>query len=104
MPITQAEVQALLNKFGAPLAPYALSSPKRKGGAEVMVKALWTALIAGPEMEETAWKVFKEQAHLADEDLQAIKDCYYQKMKPQVSEEQLALLRERYRVKKKDQR
>jgi hypothetical protein len=99
MTITQAETQALFRKFGAPLAPYALSSPQRRGGAEVMVKALWTAMIAGPEAEAETWKVLQEQAHLADEDLQAVKDCYYQKMKPVVSDEQLAALRERYRVK-----
>ena len=102
MPITQTKIQALFNRFGAPLAPYALSSPERREGAEVMVKALWTALIAGPEMEEETWKVFKEQAHLEDEDLQAVKDCYYQKMKPLVSDQQLAALRDRYRVKKKE--
>lgn len=66
-----------------------------------MVRALWTALIAGPAAEAETWKVFQEQAHLAEEDLQAVKDCYYQKMKPVVSDGQLASLRERYRVKKK---
>jgi len=101
MPITQAEVQALFNRFGAPLATYALSSSERKGGAEVMVKALWTALIAGPEAEEVVWRIFTERAHLAAEDLQAIKDCYYQIMKPVIGEKDLAALREQYMVKKK---
>jgi hypothetical protein len=102
VPISQAAIQALFHRFAAPLAPYVMSSPQRRGGAEVMVRALWTAMIAGPEAETETWKVFQEQAHLADEDLQAVKDCYYQKMRPVVSEGQLAALRERYGVKKKD--
>jgi hypothetical protein len=98
--ITEAEVQALLNRFLAPFAPYALSSRRHRGRARVMIKTLWTALIAGPDGEAKAWRLLTEKAHLAAEDLQTIKDCYYQKMKPRVSEEQLAALRERYRVKK----
>jgi hypothetical protein len=96
--MTETEVQALFKKFGAPLAPEAQSA-ERRSGAVVIVKALWAALIAGPVMEEETWKMLNEVGHLPEEELQAIKDCYYQKMKPLVSDEQLAALRERYDVK-----
>jgi len=97
----QTEAQALLQKFAAPLASYAAVSQARKESAERLVQSLWIALIAGPEMEEETWKVFKNQANLDDDLLQSIKDIYFQKMKPVVSEEQLAGLRERYRRKEK---
>ena|SRR5438132_12011343 len=97
----QAEVQALFRKFAAPLAGYAAIPVQRKEGAEFMARTLWTALIAGPEMEEETWKVLKKHAHLDDDSLQAIKDVYFQKMKPVVSEEQLAGLRATYRLRRK---
>lgn len=58
-PMDQAEVQTLFRKFAAPLAGYAATSPARKELAEMLARNLWTALIAGPEMEEETWKVFK---------------------------------------------
>ncbi len=97
--MTETEVQALFKRFGAPLAAYAQSSAERRDGAVVLVKALWAALIAGPTMEEETWTMFKEVGHLADDNLQAVKDCYFQKMKPIVTDAQLAALRERYEVK-----
>jgi len=99
--MTETEVQALFKKFGAPLATYAQSLAERRDGAVVIVKALWGALITGPMMEDETWTMFKEVGHLTDDDLQAVKDCYYQKMKPIVTDEQLAALRERYEVKAK---
>lgn len=98
----QAEVQALFRKFAAPLAGYAATSAQRQKGAEFMVRTLWTAMIAGPEMEEETWKAFQKHAHLDGESLQSIKDLYFQKMKPVVTEEQLAGLRERYRLRQKE--
>lgn len=100
-PMDQAEVQALFRKFAAPLAPYAATSAVRKEGAEMLARSLWTAMIAGPEMEEETWKVFKTTGNLDDESLQSIKQVYFEKMKPVVSEEQLAALRQRYQVRKK---
>ncbi len=66
-----------------------------------MVKTLWTAMIAGPEMEEETWKAFREIGGIPEEDLMAIQDCYYQKMKPVVNEDQAVVLRQRYGVKRK---
>jgi hypothetical protein len=65
----QAEVQTLFRKFAVPLAGYAATSPARKELAEMLARNLWTAMIAGPEMEEETWKVFKKQANLDDDSL-----------------------------------
>ena len=97
----QAEVQALFRKFTAPLADYAATSVQRKEGAEFMARRLWTALIAGPEMEEEIWKVLKITGKLDDNSIQSIKDLYFQQMKPVVSEDRLLAFRERYRVRRK---
>ncbi len=53
-------------------------------------------LIAGPEMEEETWKLFRKHANLDDDSLQLIKDLYFGKMKVVVSDEHLAALRRRY--------
>ena len=98
----QTEVQALFRKFAAPLAGYAATSTARKKGAEMLARNLWTAMIAGPEMEEETWKVFKKHAKLDDDSLQPIKELYFNQMKPVVSEEQLAALRQRYRLRRKE--
>ena len=109
-PLTHEEILELQRQFAAPLAHYALSSPARRDGAEFMVKTLWTAMMAGPGMEEATWKAFREAGGIEGEDLKAIQDCYYQKaiqdcyyqkMKPVVSEEQLVALRRRYGLKRK---
>ena len=62
----RADVQALFRKFAAPLAGYAATSPARKELAEMLARNLWAAMIAGPEMEEETWKVFKKHANLDD--------------------------------------
>ena len=100
--MNQAEVQALFRKFAAPLAGYAATSAKRKEGAESLARNLWTAMIAGPELEEETWKVFKTTGKLDTDWLQEIQRLYYDQMKPVVNEEQLAGLRERYRVGRKE--
>jgi len=99
----QAEVQALFRKFAAPLAGYAATSPARKELADMLARNLWTALIAGPEMEEETWKVLKTTGKLDDDSLQVIQQLYFEQMKPVVSDGQRAALRERYRVQRKDQ-
>ena len=93
--MTQTEVNDLLRRFSEPLASY-VTSAARKESAEMLAKTLWTALIAGPEMEEATWEILKTQGKLDDDLLEAIQQCYYEKMKPVVSEKQLAALRKRY--------
>jgi hypothetical protein len=99
----QAEVQALFRRFAAPLASYAATSTSRQELAEMLARNLWTALIAGPAMEEETWKVMKSRASLDDQSLQPLQDLYFQQMKPVVSEEQLAALRQRYQVRRAEQ-
>ncbi len=94
--ITDADVQALLKRFGSPLAKYAASFSAREENANFVVRTLWRAMLAGPEMEEETWKAFREIAHMPEENLKAIQDCYHQQMKPVVSPDQLAALRKRY--------
>jgi hypothetical protein len=101
-PMDQTEVQTLFRKFATPLAGYAATSPARKELAEMLARNLWMAMIAGPEMEEETWKVFKSQANLDDDSLQPIKQMYFEQMKPVVSEEQLVALRQRYRLRRKE--
>jgi hypothetical protein len=96
-----AEAQALFRRFAAPLAGYAATSPARKELAEMLARNLWTALIAGPEMEQQTWQILKTTGHLDDDSLQTIKDLYLHKMKPVVTEEQRAALQQRYRLRKK---
>jgi hypothetical protein len=98
--MTQEEIHALVRQFAAPLAPH-ITSTRRKEGAEKLVKYLWTAMICGPEMEEETWRVFREKGQLDDDMIDDIKQCYENKMKPMVSEEQLAALRQRYQVNRK---
>jgi len=99
----QAEVQDLFPRFAAPLAGYAATSPARKELAEMLARNLWMAMIAGSEVEEETWKVFKSRANVSEDSLQPIKQLYFEKMKPVVSEEQLAALWKRYRVRRKDE-
>jgi hypothetical protein len=101
-PMDQAAVQTLFRNFAAPLAGYAATSPARKELADMLVRNLWTALIAGPEMEEETWKVLKTTGKLDDGSLQVIQQLYFEQMKPVVSGEQRAALRERYRVPRKE--
>jgi hypothetical protein len=92
----QADAQSLFRKFAAPLASYAATSVARKELAEMLARNLWTAMIAGPEMEEETWKVFKMRANLNDDSLQPIKELYFEQMKPVVTDEQIVALRQRY--------
>jgi hypothetical protein len=68
-----------------------------------MVRTLWTAMIAGPEMEKETWKAFREIGGIPDDELKAIQDCYDKAMKPVVSEDELTVLRQRYALKRRKQ-
>jgi hypothetical protein len=96
----QAKIEALFRQFAAPLAAYAATSPERKSLADMMARCLWTAMIAGPEMEEETWRILKTTGKLNDDSLQAIQQVYIEKMKPVVSEQERADLRQRYQMKR----
>lgn len=98
----QAEVQALFRRFAAPLASYGATSSARKELAEMLARSLWTAPIAGPEMEEETWNVLKTTGKMDDDSLLVVRQVYLDEMKPVVREEQLADLRRRFRVRRTD--
>jgi hypothetical protein len=101
--MVQTTVQSLFRKFAAPLASYAATSPARKELAEMLARILWTAFIAGPEMEEETWNILKTTGKLDTESLQAIQVLYCEQMKPVVTDEELVDLRQRYQLKRKEQ-
>ena len=92
----QSEIQDFFRRFAAPLASYAATSEERRELAAMLVKHLWMAMIAGPRMVEETWQVLISTGNLAPESLQAVKEVYFQQMKPAVNEEELAVLRKRY--------
>ncbi len=98
--MNQEEAQALFQKFAAPLARH-VTSASRKDAADSMARNLWLALVTGPDIEDTVWKKLKEIAQMDDDLIEALKDCYEKQMKPVVSAEQLAALRQRYKVERK---
>lgn len=52
-------------------------------------------------MEEETRRAFREIGGVFEDDLTAIQDCYCENMEPVVSEEQLAALRRRYGLERK---
>src|SRR4029077_3865722 len=98
--MNQEEAQALFQKFAAPLAPY-VTSAGRIETAESLARSLWLALVTGPEIEETVWKGLRDTARLDDDLIEALKQCYEEKMKPVDSGARHAALRQRYKVERK---
>jgi hypothetical protein len=94
--MTESETRDLFRRFAAPLAPYARTSQARKELAEVLAKSLWAAMIAGPAMEEETWKTLQSTANLDSDSLQAVKELYFQQMKPIVSDDELIMLRKHF--------
>ena len=68
----------------------------------MLVRNLWTAMIAGPEMEEATWEILRTTGKLDEESVQVIKETYFNQMKPVVSEDQILTLRKRYNVRRKE--
>ena len=99
----QTTVQTLFRQFAAPLAAYAATSPERKEGAEMLARNLWMAMIAGPEMEGEVWKALKTIGKLGDDSIEVIRQLYCDQMKPVVTNEELADLRQRYQLRRKEQ-
>ena len=52
-------------------------------------------------MEEEIWLILKTTGKLDDDSLQIIKQAYFEQMKPVLSEEDRAHLRERYEMVRK---
>lgn len=98
----QGEVHTLYRQFAAPLAAYAATSPERMELATMLARNLWTAMIAGPEMEDETWKILKTTGMLDDGSLQVIQQLYFDEMKPVVTQEQVLSLRHRYQLRRKE--
>ena len=64
----------------------------------MLTRILWTASIAGPEMEKGFWLILKTTGKLDDDSVQTIQKVYFEQMKPVLSEEDRADLRERYEM------
>jgi hypothetical protein len=69
----------------------------------MLARILWRAMIVGPETEEAIQKALKSTRRLDDDSLQVIQQLYFNQMRPLVSEEQIAALRERQRDRRKEQ-
>ncbi len=88
------EVQAVFQRFGAPLMNFvALGADKE--AAHDLARNLWMAMIAGEEAEK---HVFAAMRDSSSELYDVLHRCYTEEMKPQVSDAVLAALRERYRM------
>ena len=94
----QTELQSLFRIFAQPLASYAAFSAEREQLAEMLSRNLWTALIAGPQAEELMWIVLTTEGNLKTDQLELIQTCYYEQMKPSVSQGDLIVLRAKYEV------
>ena len=88
----ESDVQAIFVRFAAPLSGFAILGG-RKESVEELARNLWMVLLAGDQAEEQMWRSLAR----SDADLcETIKRCYLEEMKPLVSEEELAALRQRY--------
>ena len=88
--ITQAEVQDLFRSFAAPLAKF-VSLGCRKEAAEELARNLWLAMIGGGSTEQDVWRAMSQ----SDNELfAALKNCYEEEMKPVISPQHLAALRQ----------
>jgi len=88
----ESDVQAIFLRFAAPLSGFALLGG-RKESVEELARNLWMVLLAGDQAEEQMWRSLAQ----SDADLcETVKRCYLEEMKPLVSEEELAALRQRY--------
>ena len=69
----------------------------------MLARSLWLAMIAGPEMESETWTTLKTIGKMDDDSIQVIQELYFDQMKPAVTEEQVEELRQRYRIRRKEQ-
>ena len=93
--LTKQDAQRLLTQFAEPLFRSVRTSDQ-KIGAERLLRMLWIALVTGPDGEAWVFQTLAETGGFAAEDLQAVKDRYYNEMKPRLTEEELRALQTRY--------
>ena len=95
--MNQEEIHALFLKFAAPLAFY-IRLGGRKEAIETIAKMLWGALLGGAEVEERVWGELRQSADVEPGLVDSLQACYYDEMKPLVSESDLAELRRQYGI------
>ena len=93
--LTDQQVHDLFGKFSAPLLEPGRTAGNSSRLLELIVRTMWLGLIVGPEMEGTVWKAIAETLE-TDENTEIAKKCYEGLMKPQITDAELASLRERY--------
>jgi hypothetical protein len=95
--LDQTAIQALFQEFAAPLGRYVTLGGRAEAATE-LARNLWVALIAGPEAEEQVWQSMQESAGGQVGLLESVRACYLEEMKPVVSRQQLAALRDHYHI------
>lgn len=98
--LADRDAQKLFVRFAAPLFR-AVKTLSQQKGAQRLAQTLWIALITGPEIEAATFESLEKIGGLDAEDLAVIKERYYREMKPSISNEELLLLKARYKVRKK---
>ena len=99
-PLTDQEARNLFAKFAAPVFR-AARSPEQGKGAQRLAEVLWLALITVPEIEESVFQTLEDVDGISAEEIQIIKERYYNEMKPSITKEELRALKAQYRVRKK---
>ncbi len=92
----QSELVGLFQKFAAPLVDSPLGTNLGKDIATRTAQVLWKAMIHGQELEHRFFHEVPVDDPLLPELFELIQQCYESEMKPQVTTEELASLREWY--------
>ena len=93
--LTDQQVHVLFRKFSAPLLGSAETTANPSRLLKLIVRTMWLGLVVGPEMEDKVWKAIGKTLE-PDENLDIARKCYEGLMKPQITDAELAALRERY--------
>ncbi len=97
----QPAIQKLFQEFAAPLGKYVVLGARREAAA-TLARNLWAALIAGPQAELQMWESLQNTDGAQPAMLDAIRACYHEHMKPVVSCEKLAALRQHYGIRPRE--
>ena len=92
MTIPQSELQGLFPKFAAPLVSGEAAKRFGEPVAKQLAQTFWQMMIDGPKSEAYLWKSFGES--FTSDDVAMLRRCFYEKMKPTISPEQLTALGE----------
>jgi len=91
----QDEIRTQFSEFAVPLTSF-VSLGSQKDSVEVLAKNLWAAMLGGDEVEKELWSALEENGQIDANVLALVRRCFYEDMKPTLSLDQLAKLREHY--------